>query len=87
MMRSPCIQTGRAPMLEPLVRWWTASYQLLIKVPIVGSLQFDGLRDVSRPDDPYSSALTWDVVNEEAIGNHVRATIDVTLRGERVARF
>jgi hypothetical protein len=28
------------------VRWWTSSYQLLIKVPIVGSLQFDGLRDV-----------------------------------------
>ena len=33
-------------MLEPLVRWWTTTYQLLIKVPIVGSLQFDGLRDV-----------------------------------------
>ena len=33
-------------MLEPLVKWWTTTYQLLIKVPIVGSLQFDGLRDV-----------------------------------------
>jgi hypothetical protein len=33
-------------MLEPLVRWWTGTYALLIKVPIVGSLQFDGLRDV-----------------------------------------
>jgi hypothetical protein len=33
-------------MLEPLVQWWTTTYRLLIKVPIVGSLQFDGLRDV-----------------------------------------
>jgi hypothetical protein len=41
-------------MLEPLVRWWTASYQLLIKVPIVGSLQFDGLRDV---DDAFQRAI------------------------------
>jgi thymidylate kinase len=40
------LQTGKHPMLEPLVRWWTATYALLIKVPIVGSLQFDGLRDV-----------------------------------------
>ena len=40
------LQTGKHPMLEPLVRWWTKSYQLLIKVPIVGSPQFDGLRDV-----------------------------------------
>jgi len=40
------LQSGRHPMLEPLVRWWTGTYQLLIKVPIVGSLQFDGLRDV-----------------------------------------
>ena len=40
------LQAGKHPMLEPLVKWWTSSYQLLIKVPIVGSLQFDGLRDV-----------------------------------------
>jgi len=40
------LQTGKHPMLEPLVKWWTGTYQLLIKVPIVGSLQFDGLRDV-----------------------------------------
>jgi len=40
------LQTGKHPQLEPLVRWWTDSYRLLIKVPIVGSLQFDGLRDV-----------------------------------------
>src|SRR5215470_17436990 len=40
------IQTGRHPNLEPLVRWWTETYRVLIKVPVVGSLQFDGLRDV-----------------------------------------
>ena len=40
------LQTGKHPMLGPLVRWWTTTYQLLIKVPIVGSPQFDGLRDV-----------------------------------------
>ena len=40
------LQTGRHPQLEPLVKWWTGTYDLLIKVPIVGSLQFDGLRDV-----------------------------------------
>jgi len=40
------LQTGKHPMLEPLVKWWTGTYQLLIKVPIVGGLQFDGLRDV-----------------------------------------
>src|SRR5262249_2539829 len=40
------LQTGKHAMLEPLVRWWTESYGLLIKVPIVGSLQFDGLRAV-----------------------------------------
>jgi len=40
------LQTGKHPQLEPLVRWWTDTYDLLIKVPIVGSLQYDGLRDV-----------------------------------------
>ncbi len=40
------LQTGKHPMLEPLVRWWTGTYGLLIKVPIVGTPQFDGLRDV-----------------------------------------
>jgi nicotinamide riboside kinase len=40
------LQTGKHPQLEPLVRWWTGTYDVLIKVPIVGSLQFDGLRDV-----------------------------------------
>ncbi|HEY7114072.1 MAG TPA: ATP-binding protein [Thermoanaerobaculia bacterium] len=48
------LQTGRSPMLEPLVRWWTSTYGLLIKVPIVGALQFDGLRDV---DDAFQRAV------------------------------
>ena len=39
------LSAGRAPVLEPLVRWWTATYQLLIKVPIVSPPRFDGLRD------------------------------------------
>jgi len=39
------LSAGRAPVLEPLVRWWTATYQLLIKVPIVSPPGFDGLRD------------------------------------------
>ena len=33
-------------MLEPLVRWWTSTYHLLIKVPIVETPRFDGTRDV-----------------------------------------
>ena len=40
------LQTGRHPELEPLVRWWTGTYQLLVKVPIVDKPLFDGLRDV-----------------------------------------
>ncbi len=40
------LQSGKHPNLEPLVRWWTGTYQLLIKVPIVGSMTYDGLRDV-----------------------------------------
>jgi len=40
------IHSGQAPMLEPLVRWWTGTYHLLIKVPIIATPQFDGTRDV-----------------------------------------
>jgi nicotinamide riboside kinase len=40
------LQSGKHPTLEPLVKWWTGTYRLLIKVPIVGDLHFDGLRDV-----------------------------------------
>ena len=39
------LYTGKAPALEPLVRWWTSTYKLLIKVPIVADPMFDGLRD------------------------------------------
>jgi nicotinamide riboside kinase len=58
------LQTGKHPMLEPLVQWWTTTYRLLIKVPIVGSLQFDGLRDV---DSAFQKAVddTIDRVLEE----------------------
>lgn len=40
--------TGRNPNLEPLVRWWTGTYRLLVKVPIVDTPLFDGLRDVDQ---------------------------------------
>ncbi len=41
------ISAGQAPgPLEPLVRWWTSTYHMLIKVPIVESPLFDGTRDV-----------------------------------------
>jgi nicotinamide riboside kinase len=39
------LYAGRAPALEALVRWWTTTYKLLIKVPIVADPVFDGLRD------------------------------------------
>jgi nicotinamide riboside kinase len=61
------LQAGRSPMLEPLVRWWTGTYQLLVKVPILGGLQYDGLRDVDdafqrRIDDTIEGLLTdWNV--------------------------
>jgi nicotinamide riboside kinase len=40
------LQSGKHPTLEPLVRWWTSTYGLLIKVPIIGTPAYDGLRDV-----------------------------------------
>ena len=61
------IQAGKAPMLEPLVRWWTATYQLLIKVPIVSPPGFDGLRDTDtafqrKIDETIESILAeWNV--------------------------
>jgi nicotinamide riboside kinase len=48
------IYAGQAPMLEPLVKWWTSTYHLLIKVPIVETPQFDGTRDV---DASFQSAI------------------------------
>ena len=61
------LQAGKAPMLEPLVRWWTATYQLLIKVPIVAPPGFDGLRDTDtafqrKIDETIETVLAeWDV--------------------------
>jgi hypothetical protein len=61
------LQTGRHPNLEPLVRWWVGTYQLLIKVPIVGTPLFDGLRDVDTAfqrtvDEKIDEVLSdWDV--------------------------
>jgi nicotinamide riboside kinase len=61
------LQAGKAPMLEPLVKWWTDSYQLLIKVPIVAPPGFDGLRDTNmafqrKIDDTIESVLAeWGV--------------------------
>jgi hypothetical protein len=48
---------------------------------------FGTLRDVTEPGDPYSSALTWEVVAEETIGDQTRATVVVALRGEPVAEL
>jgi hypothetical protein len=38
---------GRQADLEPLLRGWLATYQLLVKVPVVAPPRFDGTRDVS----------------------------------------
>jgi hypothetical protein len=54
-------------MLEPLVKWWTDTYQLLIKVPIVAPPGFDGLRDTDtafqrKIDETIESILSdWGV--------------------------
>jgi len=48
---------------------------------------FGRLGDVTAAGDPYSSALTWDVVAEDTIGDQTRATVVVALRGEPVAEF
>jgi nicotinamide riboside kinase len=62
------LQSGKHPMLEPMVRWWTASYGLLIKVPIVGTLQFDGLRDVDIAFQQTIDATIDRVLDEWGIG-------------------
>jgi nicotinamide riboside kinase len=38
---------GRRSDLEPFVRRWTGTYQLLVKVPIIAPPSYDGTRDVS----------------------------------------
>jgi thymidylate kinase len=57
------LQAGRAPMLEPLARWWTGTYRLLIKVPIVEDPRFDGLRDL---DTGFQRAIDQEI--EKVLG-------------------
>lgn len=37
---------GRRPSLEPFLKEWLTSYDLLFKVPVVGAAPADGVRDV-----------------------------------------
>ncbi len=39
--------TGRRPEIEPFIRHWMGSYDLLVKVPVVAPPTFDGTRDTS----------------------------------------
>ena len=38
---------GRRPELEPFIRHWMDSYDLLVKVPVIAPPSFDGTRDTS----------------------------------------
>ncbi len=38
---------GRRPELEPFIRHWMSSYDLLVKVPVIAPPSFDGTRDTS----------------------------------------
>lgn len=38
---------GRRPELEPFIRNWMLSYDLLVKVPVITAPSFDGTRDTS----------------------------------------
>ena len=38
---------GRRPELEPFIRHWMGTYDLLVKVPIIAPPSFDGTRDTS----------------------------------------
>jgi hypothetical protein len=48
---------------------------------------FGRLGNVTEAGDPYPSALTWEVVAEETVGDRTRATVAVAFRGEPVAEF
>lgn len=39
--------SGRRPELEPYIRHWMSSYDLLVKVPVLAPPSFDGTRDTS----------------------------------------
>ncbi len=38
---------GRRPELEPFIRHWMTTYDLLVKVPVISPPSFDGTRDTS----------------------------------------
>jgi nicotinamide riboside kinase len=38
---------GRRPEIEPFIRHWMATYDLLVKVPVIAAPTFDGTRDTS----------------------------------------
>ncbi len=38
---------GRRPEMEPFIRHWMATYDLLVKVPVIAPPSFDGTRDTS----------------------------------------
>lgn len=38
---------GRRPELEPFIRHWMQTYDLLVKVPVIAPPSFDGTRDTS----------------------------------------
>ncbi len=38
---------GRRPELEPFIRYWMSTYDLLVKVPVINAPTFDGTRDTS----------------------------------------
>ncbi len=39
--------TGRRPEMEPFIRYWMKTYDLLVKVPVIAPPSFDGTRDTS----------------------------------------
>lgn len=64
-------------VLESLVRAWTPSYDLLVKVPIVGDPRFDGVRDTD-------SAFQHEI--DDLIGETLRAWGVPHLALDRCAR-
>lgn len=58
------VQTGHDSQLEQLARYWVKTYGAMFKVPIVGALRFDGVRDM---DEAFQRAIdeTLDRLLEE----------------------
>jgi len=55
------LAAGRQESLEPLLDHWTASYDLLVHVPIVGTLSPDGI----RAEDPSFQRAVDDRLDRE----------------------